>query len=228
MQSAANPQIPPLRTKQPSHPYCRRGTGSRQTSARIRSCCWYSLQQLVFHKRCCLSKGNDKTGVSTLSRIQTSAAGASRCMTTMATKVLPEESAAWLLLVQAIRLKAARFRIDLLAPPPPPPSPPASIAPKTLRRKKAKPRAEIIPPRPTPVEKQEMLTAGHKAVAIAKSCPEKTKPLAWIATIQAELERTDNQLTTLEQIAQASCAPNEIKAQSWHNISGSCWQCAYE
>ena len=145
-----------------------------------------------------------------------------------ATKVLPEESAAWLLLVQAIQIKAARFRIDLLAPPPPPPPPPVSIAPKTQRRKKAKPRAEITPPPPTPAEKQEMLTAGQKAVAVAKSCPEKTHALVWLATIQAELEQKDAQLATLEQIAQASCAPNKIKAQSWYNIGVRCWDCAYQ
>lgn len=147
-----------------------------------------------------------------------------------ATKVLPDESAAWLLLVQAMQIKAARFRIDLLAPPPPPPPPPplASIAPKTLRRKKAKPRGEIILPQPTPAEKQEMLAAGQKAVAVAKACPEKTNALLWLATIQAELERTDDQLTTLEQIAQASCAPNKIKAQSWYNVGVLCWDCAYQ
>ncbi len=146
-----------------------------------------------------------------------------------ATKVLPEESAAWLLRVQAIQLKYARFGMELLAPPPPPPVfSPSRTGSKTPRRKKAEPIVEFTLPQPTPAEKQEMLAAGQKAVAVAKSCPEKTNALRWLAAIQAELDRTDDQLATLEQIALASCAPNEIKAQSWYNIGVLCWDCAYQ
>ena len=148
-----------------------------------------------------------------------------------ATKVLPEETAAWLLLVQALHLKAGRFPVDLFAPPPPPPPPPVLIAPrksaKTLRRKKVDPVIDLLP-QPTLAEKQEALAACQQAVAVAKSCPEKTHALLWLASAQADLEQESAQLATLEQIAQASCASNEIKAQSWYNIGVLSWHCAYQ
>ncbi len=140
-----------------------------------------------------------------------------------ATMVLPEDSDAWLLLVQAIQLKAARFRIDLLAPPPPPPS-----SGKPAHRKSVEPLVEINTQQPTLAEKQEMLAACQKAVAVAKPCSQKTKALLWLASAQADLAQEEAQLTTLEQIAQASCASHEIKIQTWYNIGVICWQCSWQ
>ena len=142
-----------------------------------------------------------------------------------ATKILPNETAAYLLLVQAIRIKYGQFdeaRIALPLPPPPPP-----IA---GRRKNRSPESivENKRPTPTPEEQREMLAAGQKALAVAKTCTEKTEALRWLATIQAELNQSAEQLATLEQITQASCATKEVKAQIWYIIGVYCWQCCYE
>lgn len=73
-----------------------------------------------------------------------------------------------------------------------------------------------------------MLAAGQKALAVAKTCTEKTEALRCLATIQAELNQSAAQLATLEQITQASCATKEVKAQIWYIIGVDCWQCCYE
>lgn len=155
-----------------------------------------------------------------------------------ATKVLPAESAAYLFLVRAMHLKYDRFGTNVFGPPPLPP-PAVNIArgiqPIAIhdgRMQKVKPEsgktiAGFTSLPPTPEEKQEMLSACQKAVAVAKTCPEKTESLRWLAAVQGELEQKNDQLATLQQIAQASCATNEIKAQSWYNIGVIGWQCTY-
>ncbi|HEX4946125.1 MAG TPA: hypothetical protein VFZ34_05660 [Blastocatellia bacterium] len=166
-----------------------------------------------------------------------------------ATKALPEDSVPYVFLIQAIQGKYGRFRDELLAPPPIPPPPPPPVPPairskpakKPATRKTAgpklmgmippppqqKPNQIELPQAPTAEEKQEMLAACQKAVAVAKTCADKTEALRWLAVIQAELNQETEQLATLEQIAQASCATNEIKANSWYRIGVHHWDCAY-
>ncbi len=143
-----------------------------------------------------------------------------------ATKVLPEESAAWLLLVQAIRTKYARFNDNPLASLLPPPPVRSSAS---QRKPKAAPTTQSnLPGAPTPEENQEMLTAGQNAVALAKSCANKISALRWRVIIHGEMEQPDAQIATLEQIALASCATTEIKSESWYYIGVLGWHCAYD
>lgn len=147
-----------------------------------------------------------------------------------ATKVLPEESAAWILLARAIEIKYARFGANLLAPPlpPPPPPPPARNRAKNSSQRNRLPIIEVSIPEPTAAEKQEMLAACQKAVNVAKSCPEKTTSLLWLANIHATMNHIEDQIATLEQVAKASCANNETKAHSWYGIGVIEWQCSYD
>lgn len=150
-----------------------------------------------------------------------------------ALKVVPDESAAYVFLVQAIRTKYARFNaiaIAIAPPPPPPPPPPAAIRTKVRRpTKSSAPKVESSQPQePTAEENEEMLMAAQKAVSVAKACAEKTNALGWLIAVQGELGQQDAQVATLEQLAQASCATNKIRTQSWYAIGVIRWQCAYD
>jgi tetratricopeptide (TPR) repeat protein len=137
----------------------------------------------------------------------------------LAAKVLPEETRAHVLLARAILAKYGQFMLISVAPPPP--------ATERAPRHQTTGR-ELQDPPPTPEEKQEMLAAGKKAVAAGKTCAEKNEALQWLAAIQSQLNQHDEQLATLEQLASASCATTEVRAQSWYQIGVQCWQCCYE
>jgi hypothetical protein len=161
-----------------------------------------------------------------------------------ATKVLPDESAAYVFLVRAMRLKYAQIGTSILGPLPSLPPPPARringvpvvegrpIPEWQMRVAAPEPDTVIMfsPPFPTPEERQEILAAAQKAVAVANTCPEKTAALRWLAELQGDmylrwvammqgdLWQQDAQISTLEQIAETSCASNVVKAQSLYNI----------
>jgi tetratricopeptide (TPR) repeat protein len=138
----------------------------------------------------------------------------------LATKVLSEETRAHLLLVRAIQAKYGQFMLFSVAPPP--------LRKTKYSTQQKTTRLKQEDPQPTPEEKQEMLAAGKKAVATGKTCAEKNEALQWLAAIQSQLNQHDEQLTTLKQLASASCATTEVRAQSWYQIGVQCWQCCYE
>ena len=148
----------------------------------------------------------------------------------LATKALAEDTSAHLLLIRALQIKYSQTTRVFLAPPPPPPPPPPPGAKQ--RRGGTRPtRAkvdEFTLPQPTPEERQELLAAGKKAVALGKTCAEKNYALQWLADVQEQLNEQAARLTTLEELGSATCASPTTRAQSWYAIGVSNWQCAYE